>query len=295
MNRRRGVPVLVVGLVVCLSPAAAVAQSDKASVRRAPQPGQSVRMTLDQEMDFDLSIEGAPPGLDAMKMLTRITMALTQKTGPRKADGTVDAVLTYDEFRTETSMNGQTMPRDAGDQLIGKPVTVTYGRDGSIVSVKGLPPGGVTDDAFKQMMGSLVGNLPTTELKVGETTTVPMDLELPFPLPGAGPLQMRGDTRITLVSIDKDAQGRSARFDSTVNGTMVSDVPSPDGMSTLTLEFTMDGGGTTVVDLDKGLARSNESSITVHGRIGMPAGAAPAGVPPTLTMRGTITLTMTSK
>jgi hypothetical protein len=76
---------------------------------------------------------------------------------------------------------------------------------------------------------------------------------------------------------------------------MVSDVPSPDGMSTLTVEFTMDGGGTTVVDLDKGLARSNESSITVHGRIGMPAGAAPAGVPPTLTMRGTITLTMTSK
>lgn len=295
MNRSVRTPIFAAGLLVCLTAAGAFAQSEKASVRMTPQPGQSVRMTMTQEMDFDLSFEGAaPPGAGSMKMLMRMTLAVTQKTGPRKADGTVDAEVSYDELRTEISMNGQAMPTEASDRLVGTIVTMTYGRNGEIVSVGGLPPGGLTDDAFRQMMGSLLGNLPMTELSVGEMATVPLDFGLPFPLPGAGPMKMSGETRIKLVSIDKDAQGRSARFDSTVNGRMASAMPSPDGKSKMTFDFTI-GDGTVVIDLDKGLPRSAASTSTVNGTMAIPVGAAPDAALQAMTMRGTFKMTMTGQ
>jgi hypothetical protein len=290
VNRLSGTHVVVAGLIACLVAIGASAQ-EKLSARITPQPGQSVRLAMTQEMDFDISFSGpAPAGVPGLSMQMRLTMTLTQKTGPRKADGTVDAELTYDELRAEMSMNGQTMPSGATDQLAGKTVTVTYGRDGQIAGVKGLPPGGLSDEAFKQMMGSMLGNLPATPLAVGETATVPLDVALPLPIPGAGPMTMSGDTRITLTSIDKDAKGRSARFDSTVDGKMAGDMASPGGAGTMTLDFTVRGDGTVVIDLDTGLPRSSLSTTTLNGTMGSADAALPA-----MTMRGTITVTMTGK
>lgn len=294
MKRLRRTPVIVVALAVCLAGAGGSAQTEKVSVRMAPQPGQSIRMDMTQEMDFDLSFDGpTAAGLTSMTMQMRSTMALTQKTGPRKADGSVDAEVTYDEFRTELLMNGQAMPAGAGNEFVGKVVTLTYNRAGEIVGVKGLPAGGIPDDTFKQMMGTLLGNLPTTAIGVGETMTAPLDFSLPLPLPGTGPMKLDGETRITLVSIDKDAQGRSARFRSTVNGKMVNDTP-PAGTNGITFDFTIGGEGTTVMDLDKGVPRSTVSTSTLEGKLGMPAGAAPGNAPGML-MRGTIKVTMTGK
>ena len=295
MNRRRQTHVLAFGLSACLIAQGAVAQSERVSVRMAPQPGQSVRLAMTQEMDFDIGFDGAmPPGFSGMKILTRTTMTMTQKTGPRKADGTVDAELTYEEFRAETLMNGQPMPAEPVDQIVGKTVSVTYARDGQIVSVKGLPAGGLTDDAFKEMMGSILGNLPAAPIGVGETATTPLNFAVPLPLPGAGPMQLSGENRIRLISIDKDNQGRSARFDSTVTGTMVNEMASPDGKGNLTFDFTMEGGGTTVLDLDRGLPRSALATTTLNGKI-TPNTVAPATSLPPMTMRATIRVTMTGK
>jgi hypothetical protein len=253
-------------------------------------------MTMTQEMDFDISFDGAAlPGVTGpMKMLMRSIVALTQKTGGLKADGSLDSELTYDESRTEISMNGQTMPAAAADELVGKTVVMTYNRSGEIVDIKGLPAGVLTDDTFKQMMASFYGNLPMAALSVGETTTSPIELALPLPLPGAGPMAMTGETRVKLVSIDKDAQGRSARFESTLDGKMVNEIASPDGKSQATMDFKMDGTGILVMDLEKGVLRSGLSTVTFVGKIGMPGGAAPTGMP-SMNMRGTMKVTTTSK
>ncbi len=288
--------VIAAGIIACLAAPAVIAQSEKVSVRMAPRPDQSARMTMIQEMVMDVSFDSAAavPGLTPMRMSMTSTMGLTQKTGAVKPDGTLDAELTYDQIRAEMTMNGQPMPAaDANNQLVGKTVIVTYNRNGEMVGIKGLPAAGLTDEAFKQMLGSLYGNLPVAALSVGETTTTPLELGLPLPLPGAGPMKMTGETRVKLVSIDKDARGRSARFDSALDGKMVTELGSPDGKAKMVMNFSMGGTGTMVMDLDRGVLRSGLTTITLVGKMDMPAGAAPAALPG-MNMIATIKMTITS-
>jgi hypothetical protein len=290
--------IVAAAIVSCLIASPVLAQPEKVSVRMAPRPGQTIHMTMSQDMDFEMSFDGASPvaGLtEPMKMLMRSTIAMTQKSGMQRADGTWDVELTYDKVQSDITMNGQSLAAGATDsQLVGKTIVMTYNRTGEIVDVKGLPAAGLTDDAFKQMIGSLYGNLPVTALSVGETTVAPLDFALPLPVPGAAGMKMIGETKMKLVSIDKDAQGRSARFDSTLNGKVVSEIASPDGTSKVTLDFQMGGEGSTVMDLDKGVVRSSLSTSTFDGRVGTPGGAAPAALPP-MKMRGTMKVTMSSK
>lgn len=297
MKRLTQVHVIAAAVIVCLSAPEARAQSEKVSVRMAPRPDQTVQMTMTQDMDFDVAIVGggaAQAGDTSMKMLMRLTTALTQKTGPLKADGSVDAELTYDQIAAEMSMNGQQMPASEVAGLVGKAVVVTYNANGDVVGVKGLPEAsGLTDESFRQMLSSFSGSLPATALGVGETTSGPLNLALPVPLPFPGGLMMTGETILKLVSLDRDAQGRTARFDSTINGKMDSAIPSPDGKSQVKFDFTMIGDGTVIMDLDKGVPRSNVATSTFNGRMNVPAGAAPGAM--SMTMRGTAKIVMSSK
>jgi hypothetical protein len=292
VNRLTRIRVVAAAVATLLTTSALFAQSEKVSIRMAPRPDQTVRLSMLQEMDFDVSFDGAaPPGAMPMKMVMRSTMRMTQRIGALKPDGSVDAQLSYDEVRVEMSMNGQTMPADAGNALAGKTIGVTYNRNGEIVDVKDVPGLGLTPDAFKQLMGSFMGNLPGTALAIGETTTAPLNMALPIPLPSLGQMNVTGNTTLTLASIDKDAQGRSARFDSVVDGKMVSDLPSPDGQGKASLSFTIGGNGTTVMDLDRGVVRSSLSTSTFDGKVNV-AGA--VGLPG-MNMRGTIKVTVTSQ
>lgn len=272
------------------APAAVIAQSEKISIRIAPRPGQTVRMTSTQEADIDISIDGAAaaPGVMAMKMAMRMVAAMTQKTGAVKPDGTLDAEITYDQFRIEMSINGQAMPADFNNPLTGKTVVFTYNQMGDIVRVQGMPDG-LPEDMFRQLMGSMFGNLPAAALAVGETTTAPMDFTLPLPVPGAAAMKLTGETRLTLVSVDKDARGRSATFTSTTAGGIVSDSGSPGGQGKTAFDLDLRGEGTYVINLDTGMLRSNNVTSSVNGKM-KAAGAASPG----MTMRGTVTLSMTS-
>ena len=284
-------------MIATLASPAMRAQSDKISLRMAPAPGQTVQMLMTQKMDIEMSLEGTPvPGLAPMRMVMQSTMVMTQKTGPRKPDGSIEVEMTYDQIRSELTMNDQTTPAvDANKELIGKPVVVTYSASGEVVGVRGVPAvTGLSDETFRQMLGAFYGNLPVTALSVGETTTAPLDFNLPLPLPGAAALKMTGETILKLVAIDKNAEGRSARFDSTTSGKMASELAAPDGKSQMKFNFTMSGDGTTVMDLDKGLPRSHLLTSTFVGKMDMPPGA-PTAVPPSMNMRGTMNVVVTSK
>ena len=296
MNGPSRTHVIAAGVIACLAAPALLAQSEKISIRMVPVPGQTVHMTMNQDMDMDISFDGnqaAPAVAGPMKVLITTTLAMTQKTGAVKPDGTLDAEITYDQIRTEMTMNGQTMPAEADTQLVGKPVVVTYNRSGEIVDVKGLPAAGLTTESFKQMMNSFYGNLPVTAIGVGEETSAPLDFSMPLPLPGGAPMKLVGQTRLKLVSIDKDAKGRSARFDSTVTGTMDMAIPSPDGTAGMSVDFTMTGTGTSVMDLEKRLLRSSESTATIDGKLKTAGGRGPAPLPG-MSMRATIRVTIAS-
>jgi hypothetical protein len=297
VTRLARTPIVAAAVIASLASPAIRAQSDKISLRMAPGPGQTVQMLMTQKVDFEISVEGAPaPVLAPMRMVMQSTMVLTQKTGARQPDGSIDVELTYDQIRSEVTMNDQPTPTsDLGKELVGKPVVLTYNASGEIVGVRGLPAGpGLNDEMFKQMIGSFYGNLPVTALSVGETTTGPLDFNLPLPLPGASALQMTGQTILKLVSVDKNAAGRSARFDSTISGKMASELAAPDGKSQMQFNFTLSGDGTTIMDLDKGLPRSHLLTNTFVGRIDMAPGA-PTATSPSMNMRGTMNVVVTSK
>jgi hypothetical protein len=290
---------LIVAIALAGVAAPALAQSEKVSIRMSPQPGQTVKMTLTQDVDLEVSFGAALPGVEgAMKLAVKTVAALTQKTGAPKPDGTIDAEITYDESRTETLLNGQPISSSADTQLVGKAVVVTYGQNGQIVDIKGLPAGdALTPDMFKQMLEAFSGSLPATALAVGETTKGPMTFNLPLPIPGADAMKMSGESRLRLVSIDTDAKGRSAKFESALDGKLSSklDVPLPGVTGAMVVEIDMIGTGTSVMDLDKRVLRSNDYTAKIDGKItnaGAPA-ADPAAFPPML-VRGTVTVKIVS-
>ena len=248
-------------------------------------------MTQDMAMAITLDGNQAPPGLSAIKIVMKTTMSMTQTTGAVNTDGSVDAEITYDRVQIEMTMNGQPMPAAGVDQLAGKPFVVTYDRTGKVIEVKGTAPG-LSPDLLKQTLAISTGNLPEAPIGIGEVATVPLDFTLPLPLPVPAPMKMVGETTIRLVSIDNDA--RSARFESTVLGKMGTDFPSPDGTSSMHLDFTMGGGGWTIVDLSKGIVHSSESTVTYDGALSMPAGAAPAGMPG-MKLQGTMKTTVSGE
>ena len=66
----------------------------------------------------------------------------------------------------------------------------------------------------------------------------------------------------------------------------------PTGNVKMTIDFTMSGGGSMLVNVVKGVLRSSESNATFGGKISMAPGAAPAPMPP-MTLQGTIKTTIT--
>ena len=280
--------------------APALAQSEKVSLRMPPQPGQTVRMNINQDIDLDVSFgdKGLPGVEGGMKLGVKTVAAYTQKTGALKPDGSVDSEFTFDESRVEMTLNGQPISSSGGNPFAGKPVVVTYAQNGEIVDVKGLPAGDVlTPDAFKQLMEGFFGTLPLNPLAVGETATTPMTFNVPLPIPGADALKMSGQSRWRLASIDTDASGRSAKFESAVDGKLSSslELPLPGVTGAMTVEIAMTGTGTSVMDLEKRILRSNNSTAKIDGKItnaGAPA-ADPAAFPPMI-VRGTMTVKMTA-
>ena len=127
-------------------------------------------------------------------------------------------------------MNGQSMLDGRRQRCThrGRPSTVTYNRNGEIVDITGLfPTCGLTADSFKQMMSSFYVDRPTTPIAVGETFSTPVNFNFPLPLPGSSPLNMSGETRTTLVSVNQDASGRSARLDAVTAATMTGNIAAP--------------------------------------------------------------------
>jgi hypothetical protein len=275
------------------------AQSEKIRFKMVPEPNQTVRMRAVQDMELNMSFESETPSTDALpepvKMMARSVFALTQKVGAPDKEGNVSAELTYDEVSSEMMMNGQPMQiDDKVDKFIGKKITATFNSRGEMIDLKIPPDLGLPEESFKQLLKSFYSNLPQTPLGVGEVATAPLDFTIPLPVPGAPPLKIDGQIKSTLVSVEKDATGRTAKFDQTMDGKMAGDmeVPGPTGQIKMSLDFKLNGGGGMVMNVDKGFMKSSDSKMTFGGKLKM-AGESSATKLPTINFQGTMKVTVT--
>jgi len=274
-------------------------QSEKVTLTMVPGPNQTVRMRAIQDMELDMSFESETPSAAALpepvKMMARAVFALTQKVGTPDKEGNVNAEVTYDEVSSEILVNGQpTQIDDKVDKFIGKKIMTTFNRRGEMIDLKIPPDLGLPEESFKQLLKSFYGNLPQTPIGVGEVATAPLDFTVPLPVPGAPPLKIDGQIKSKLVSIEKGATGRTARFDQTMDGKMVSDmeIPGPNGQIKMSLDFKLNGGGGMVMNVDNGVLKSSDSKVTFSGKLKM-AGESSAAKLPTINFQGLMKVTVT--
>ena len=192
-------------------------------------------------------------------------------------------------------MNGQ--PIELGDiaaKFIGKKATVTFNKRGEMIDINMPPDLGLPEEAFKELLKSLYGSLPQTPIGLGETATAPLDFTVPIPVAGAPPMKMDGQINFKLASVEKDATGRIAKFDQTIEGKIVIDVEVslPTGKVKMSLDLKLNGGGDLVINVDKGVVKSSDSKATFGGKIKMTSESSEIK-PPTAIMQGTMKLTVT--
>jgi hypothetical protein len=203
--------------------------------------------------------------------------------------------MTYDEFSSETMVNGQSVELgDIADKFIGKKAMVTFNKRGEMIDLKLPPDLGLPEEAFKEMLKSLYGSVPRTPIGLGEVATAPLDFTVPVPLPGAPPMKMDGQMNFKLISVEKDATGRIAKFDQTMDGKMVNDVEVslPTGKVKMSLDLKLNGGGDLVMNVDKAVLKSSDSKATLGGKIKMTRESSETNLP-TANMQGTIRITVT--
>lgn len=277
----------------------AFAQSEKITLKMVPEPNQTVRMKMVQDMEMDMSFESETPSAAALpgpaKMIAKSVLALTQKIGAPDNIGNVTAEMTYDEVSSEMTMNGQPLQTDALiGKFIGKKVMMTYNKQGEIIDIKIPPDLGLPEETFKQMLKSLYGSLPQAPIGIGEVATAPLDFTVPIPLPGAPPLKMDGQIKFKLISVEKDATGRIAKFDQTVDGKLVSEleVTLPTGKVKMGLDFKLNGGGAIAMNVDKGVLKLSDSKGAFGGQVKMTSVPSETKLP-TMNLQGTMKITVT--
>jgi len=288
---RRAPAYVIATAAVCLAVPVLFAQSERISIRQAPRPDQTVKMTMNQSMDMDLTIEGLPGGGGPVKMAMKMALEMTQKTGAARPDGSYDSEITLGQFNTTVEMNGQPLPGVAPqNQMEGRTITLTYDGKGQIVDVKD-PSGSAQADAIRTMLRGFTANLPVSTIGVGETVTTPLEFTLPLPIPGGSPIKMSGETKMKLVSVGTDGGSRVATFESTSDGKISGDQANPAGGG-MNIDLTLGGGGTTVIDLEKGVLRSGETRTKFSGKLSTSGNGNAAPALPGISMQGTMTVSI---
>jgi hypothetical protein len=289
-------------IALCLALFASVtafAQSEKIAIKMVPEPNQTVRTRLIQDLEMDMNFEGeassSEPLPGPMKMIARTVFALTQRVGEADKEGNITSEMTYDELSYETTVNGQpTQDGSATRKFVGQKIVVTFNKQGELIDLKMPSTMELPKDAFKQMLNSFYGSLPKTPIGVGESAMTSSGVTVLLPIAGAPPLEMDAQVKSTLVSVEKDVAGRLAKFDQIMDGKLVSDVkiPGQNGQFKMSLDLMLNGGGGLVLDIGKGVLRSSDSSVTFGGKIRMTDD--PNGTKsPTLNLQGTMKITIT--
>jgi hypothetical protein len=272
-------------------PLALAAQGETVSLAPMPWPNQTIKNTMTQDIDMDVTVTDAPPGAGAqqgsqgprspMKSVGKITFDSTQTVGGWDAEGHLTMNTTYDRVTADMTMNGRAVPsQNMFDTLKGKTLTAVFDGQGKVVDFRGPDDLAALMPSLKELMASVTGRLPMVTLAVGETTTAPLNLPLPIPMTGAAPMTLTGQMTLKLLSVHRDGDERIATLEQKSEGKLTSstELPGPNGPLAMNFNFTVTGGGTTLWNPDSGFVKSSDATSTIDGTMGGPIG---------MTMHGT--------
>jgi hypothetical protein len=283
----------VLGVLVLSVSSPLLAQSQRVSLGTPPQPGQVVRYRMTQEFAVDMAPDaGSDIPLPPAKMIMKTVLASTFRASDAFDQGRLKVNITYDEFSAEMTINGQPSPGMPPTPFLDKTFEATYSEDGAIVDMNGPAETEKMIEPIKQMAQQISGHMARVQLAVGETATVPLSMPLPVPLPGAGATGITGDVTVTLVSLDPDGADRIASCETTLRAGMAQTFPTPaDGAGGgVTIDLKMSGTGTSKINVDRHVVRSQDGTITIDGTVSMTLPHASA--PSRMTVRGSIKTTM---
>jgi hypothetical protein len=273
-------------LVLTVAPSAS-AQSEKVSLGLIPASNQSIRFKMTQDTNMEMAMTGPAASGDMpqgpMKLLGTTVFEGTQIVSNRDAEGRVSLDFTYDQVTSTMTMNGSPVPSQnaINNALKGKKVTIVFDAQGRVVDFKVPDELAVMAPNLKELMTSMMGGLPAVSLGVGETVTLPLNIALPFPIPGAAPVSMVGQRTFTLLSLNREGAERIARLEQKTDTklTRSMEMPGPNGPSTTNLDFKMAGSGTMEWNLDRGYVTTSDTASTIDGTLTGPLA---------MTIRGTI-------
>ncbi len=274
-------PTSLTVLLALVIPAPLHAQPERVSIRTAPVPGLTSRMSITQELQFDISAAALPA---PMAMQGTVLLRFTQRTGSPDSLGVISAELTYDTMAVNMSMNGVAMPQSTS--LTGKAMVVKFDSAGTLLGVEVPADLEPLAGNIRQILASTLGNLPRNPIGVGDSTTVPLRTPLPFNAFGTSGAEapvLEGTVTYRATRLIREGSDPILTLDQVVAGTMKRPVEMP-GLGTAQVDLRMEGTGTLVVNASNGLVRSgrNEARITMNLDLGA------GGI---MTMTGTVRTT----
>jgi hypothetical protein len=264
--RRPGYRSLNISLgLALLASMTSCAKSEKITLKVVPEPNQTIRMRMIQDLEMDIS-----PADDAMssqtKMTAKLVLALTQKIGVPDEQDNITSEVTYDEGSLEMTMNGQPMQFS---KITGEKGAITFDKRGKIVDIKMPPNPSPLVDFIRQAMTTVYGNLPNnTQIGVGEIVTLPLDYALAIPTLNAPPTKVDGQMKFKLVSMENGVTNRLAKLDLTVDGKLVGDL-EPVGTAKVSMDLKLNGAGNLVINVDKGFITYSDIKATQSGKVKM--------------------------
>jgi hypothetical protein len=281
--------ITVLTLLTIAAPLTATAQS-RVMIGGRAAPGQTVRLRMTQEMDFELKPVGEPaPGIpkDGIRSKGKSTLLLKQDVGEVDAEGRLRLVLTYEDVSQEMKVNDVAVPiqEQANDALRGKVVTMVVGSNNEVLDVKAPEGFPIPPDQLKQFLGPLVASVPHQEMSVGETVSLPFSMALPMPTPGGAPPLLIGQTKTTLTALASENDDQIATLDQTFDVAIDSTNQTSAG-NRVRMDVTISGSGTTHTFVKGGLVKSTTMKATMSGRFEPPNGTA------ALKLTGTMSMTV---
>lgn len=285
IRRRRIAPLTLAALLLTAGPL--LAQDDTVNIGARPTPGQSQRLRTTQSAVVTMTPDGTPPpGFppDGLRVDQESVTLVRQDIGLVEADGRVRHDITYESMTQTAKMNGKELPLPGGraDLLNGKSLSLWLDAKGDLADV--IMPDGfpLTADQTRAMLAPMVAAVPRQPIRVGESVTRPLSMNLPVPAAGPPPT-ISATTRLTLRSIDGVGTDRVATFDIVFEG-RVETAAETTGPS---MAITMEGTGRMRQHVVSGLVIEQTSDQTIDGVLGLPAPGAPR-----MRMRGTVHLVM---
>lgn len=261
-------------LLAVALPGLGFAQKEKIRIRLLPSPDLTVRMGVDQTLNFTVQSAALPVPIT---IDGSITMRFTQVTGKPDSVGLISAQLTYDSLLIAMNMNGSPMG-PSGSELAGKTITARYDSLGRLTDLVLPPDLERLATPLRNSLSAALGALPSGEMAPGDSLSTTMNVPVPIDLPGiSSSASVAWVTRYRLDRVLHEGEDVIAVFDLLSQGTMKQPVATP--MGTADVDLTMNGTGSMEVDVRRAVVRS--SSIDTRANMTMVVGGA------TVNMTGT--------